>query len=184
MTESMDRAITPGDVRAAALTYLSVLEKQYPDSFVVGGSTKFSENGGVSFETNRDPVVMRAARALCGGSCETWNCSELVFAVLGHISLWKEKGLEGQVLSPVDLNTARIRLFGEGVPSKPVTYALLRKLLSGRDLLRVTALSAVRPSTVQSPGITSWLLAHQIVNNCSAARVTLPGLPSAAGVSY
>lgn len=172
-------------MRASVLTCLDVLEKHYPDNaVVVGGSTKFLGNGGVSFEVNRDQVVLRAARALSGGSYQTWNCSELVFAVLGHISLWKEQGLDGSVLSPTDLNAARAALFGEGVPAKLVTYARLRQLLSGQGLIRTVALSGVNPSSLKSPGIASWLSAHEIVNDRSGARVTVPKLPNVSGVSH
>lgn len=131
-------------MKASALTYLDVLENYYPDNtVVVGGSTRFLENGGVSFQIQEDPEVAEVARALSGGNRQTWNCWELLHSVLGHTTHWKRLGLTARVLAPGSLLSTRMMLFGESIPLRPVAYHHMRVVFSDRGPLRTEELCSL-----------------------------------------
>ncbi|KAK7443062.1 fungal specific transcription factor domain-containing protein [Colletotrichum acutatum] len=76
--------VHPDEVRAAVLACMDSLETQLPKGVVITGSTTFLLEGGVSFKIEEETEVEES---------QNLNCRDIVLAVLGHIYLWKTRGV-------------------------------------------------------------------------------------------
>ncbi|KAL0768877.1 hypothetical protein CaCOL14_008185 [Colletotrichum acutatum] len=88
--------VHPDEVRAAVLACMDSLETQLPKGVVITGSTTFLLEGGVSFKIEEETEVEES---------QNLNCRDIVLAVLGHIYLWKTRGVGMGTLLPETLDS-------------------------------------------------------------------------------